>query len=51
MADRAAERDDKDTKVEDEMIGADEDGNDEVTFKIFKMRQCAHIISRKKSLR
>lgn len=51
MADRDAKSDAKDTKVEDEMIAGDEDGNDEVIFKLFKTRQCAHITSRKKSLR
>jgi hypothetical protein len=30
MADRGAKGNDKDTKIEDEMIAGDEDGNDEV---------------------
>jgi hypothetical protein len=39
MADRDVKGDEKDTKVEDEMIAGDEDGNDEVTFAPLKMRQ------------
>lgn len=33
MADRDVKGDEKDVKVDDEMIAGDEDGNDEVTFR------------------
>jgi hypothetical protein len=39
MADRDAKSGDKDTKVEDEMIAGDEDGNDEVTLALPKTKQ------------
>lgn len=39
MADRDLKGDQKDTKVEDEMIAGDEDGNDEVTITLLKTRQ------------
>jgi hypothetical protein len=51
MADRAIKGVEKDTKVEDEMIAGDEDGNDEVTFAPLETRQWAYIIFRKKYLR
>lgn len=38
MADRDVKGDGKDTKVEDEMIAGDEDGNDEVTVAPAKAR-------------
>jgi hypothetical protein len=51
MADRAIKGDEKDTKVEDEMVAGDEDGNDEVAFVPLKARQWAYVTFRKKYLR